>query len=61
MAEGLYAGQPDGKVGPLTLAAVKGFQQAQGQPPDSYASLPVLEALRAKQGQVVPVPVVAQE
>ena len=61
MAEGLYAGQPDGKVGPLTLAAVKGFQQTQGMPPDSYASLPVLEALRAKQGPVVPVPVVAQE
>ena len=56
MAEGLYAGQADGKVGPLTLAAVKAFQQAQGLPPDSYASLPVLQSLQAKQGPVVPPP-----
>ena len=61
MAEGLYAGQADGKVGPLTLAAVKAFQQAQGLAPDSYASLPVLAALQAKQGPVVPPPAVVQQ
>ncbi len=55
-AEGLYAGEPDGKVGPLTLAAVKAFQTAQGMAPDSYASLPVLEALRARQGNAIPPP-----
>ena len=56
MAEGLYSGQADGKVGPLTLAAVKAFQQATGLAPDSYASLPVLDALRAKQGPAIPPP-----
>ena len=61
MAEGLYAGQADGKVGPLTLAAVKAFQQAQGLPPDSYASLPVLQSLQAKQGPVVPPPPLVPE
>ena len=50
LAEGLYSGEPDGKVGPLTLAAVKAFQRATGLPPDSYASLQVLDALRQKQG-----------
>ena len=56
LAEGHYAGQPDGKVGPLTMAAVKAFQQAQGLPQDSYASLPVLEALRTRQGPAIPPP-----
>ncbi len=55
-ALGLYAGEPDGKVGPLTLSAVKAFQQAQGLPPDSYASLIVLDALRQKQGPDIPAP-----
>lgn len=55
-AEGLYSGEPDGKVGPLTLSAVKSFQQAQGLPPDSYPSLPVLDALRGKQGREIPAP-----
>ncbi len=54
LAEGLYSGEPDGKVGPLTLAAVKAFQRATGQPPDSYASLQVLEALRHKQRPALP-------
>ena len=56
MAEGLYAGEADGKVGPLTLAAVKAFQQGAGQPPDSYASLQILDALRTKQGPAIPPP-----
>ena len=33
MAEGLYSGEADGKVGPLTLAAVKAFQQGAGDAP----------------------------
>ena len=56
LALGLYAGQPDGKVGPLTLAAVKAFQQVAGLAPDSFASLPVLDALRARQGPAIPPP-----
>ena len=55
MAEGVYSGAADGKVGPLTLGAVKAFQMRHGMAPDSYASLEVLGALRAKQGPVVPV------
>jgi membrane-bound lytic murein transglycosylase B len=55
MAEGIYSGEADGKVGPLTLGAVKAFQKAQGMPPDSYASLEVLTALRTRQGPAVPV------
>ena len=55
MAEGAYAGEADGKVGPLTYAAVKAFQVGQGMAADSYAALDVLAALRVKQGPVVPV------
>ena len=54
MAEGVYSGEADGKVGPLTLGAVKAFQIGQGMAPDSYASLEVLAALRVRQGVVVP-------
>ncbi|MEO8241851.1 MAG: lytic murein transglycosylase [bacterium] len=54
MAEDLYSGEADGKVGPLTLGAVKAFQIRQGMAPDSYASLDVLRALRGKQGPDVP-------
>jgi peptidoglycan hydrolase-like protein with peptidoglycan-binding domain len=60
MAEGLYSGEADGKVGPLTLGAVKAFQKSGGMAPDSYASLEVLSALRAKQGPAIP-QVVAEE
>jgi len=56
MAEGVYSGEADGKVGPLTLGAVKTFQRTQGLAPDSYASLEVLLALRAKQGPLPPTP-----
>ncbi|MBC7478202.1 MAG: lytic murein transglycosylase [Pseudorhodobacter sp.] len=61
MAEGVYSGEADGKVGPLTLGAVKAFQQTQGMAPDSYASLDVLLALRAKQGPAVPAPTVQDQ
>lgn len=46
LAEGVYAGQPDGKVGPLTIAAVKAWQRAEGRVVDGYPSLEVLESLR---------------
>ena len=36
----------DGKIGPKTLAAVRGFQRARGLTPDGYASLGLLKRLR---------------
>lgn len=36
----------DGKIGPKTLEAVRGFQRSRGLVPDGYASLALLEALR---------------
>lgn len=37
----------DAKMGPLTIGAIRRFQQAQGVQPDGYPSLNVLERLRA--------------
>nr|WP_246107257.1 lytic murein transglycosylase [Puniceibacterium confluentis] len=36
----------DGRVGPLTIKAVRGFQRSVGMAPDGYASLNVLTRLR---------------
>ena len=36
----------DGRIGPKTLEAVRGFQRAQGMTPDGYASLELLKELR---------------
>ena len=36
----------DGKIGPLTIEAVRAYQRALGLAPDGYASLAVLERLR---------------
>jgi len=36
----------DGKIGPLTIAAVRAWQAAQGWVPDGYANLALLEVLR---------------
>ncbi len=36
----------DGKIGPLTIAAVKAYQRANGLIPDGYASLDILTKLR---------------
>ncbi|MES2435310.1 MAG: lytic murein transglycosylase [Pseudomonadota bacterium] len=46
LAAGVYAGTADGKVGPLTVAAVKAFQQSRGMVVDGYPSLEILQALR---------------
>jgi membrane-bound lytic murein transglycosylase B len=37
----------DAKIGPLTINAVRNFQTAQGLLPDGYASLRLLERVRA--------------
>lgn len=42
----LYTGEADGKIGPLTVAAIKSLQRSRGAIPDGYASLEVLEFLR---------------
>ena len=36
----------DGKIGPLTIEAVRGFQRSIGMVPDGYASLDILKKLR---------------
>jgi membrane-bound lytic murein transglycosylase B len=36
----------DGKIGPLTIDAVRGYQRAQGMTPDGYPSLRLLQKLR---------------
>ncbi|MEO5619605.1 MAG: peptidoglycan-binding domain-containing protein [Cypionkella sp.] len=46
--KGLMSGEADGKIGPLTMAALKGFQRRIGVVADGYACLPVLEQLRAR-------------
>ncbi|WP_082351566.1 peptidoglycan-binding domain-containing protein [Cypionkella psychrotolerans] len=46
LTAGVYSGTADGKVGPLTVAAVKAFQRARGMVLDGYPSLEILQALR---------------
>ena len=45
-AQGFDTEKIDGKIGPLTINAVRRFQQARGMKPDGYASLRILKALR---------------
>uniref|UniRef100_UPI00356723B2 lytic murein transglycosylase n=1 Tax=Shimia sp. TaxID=1954381 RepID=UPI00356723B2 len=40
----------DGKIGPLTINAVRDYQSAKGLTPDGYASLSLLQRLRTEQG-----------
>ena len=46
IAAGFSPGGVDGKIGPLTIAAVKAFQTAAGIVPDGYPSLDILNRLR---------------
>ena len=46
LAAGFSPGGVDGKIGPLTIAAVKAFQTARGIVPDGYPSLDILKRLR---------------
>ena len=45
-AAGFDSGEPDGRVGSRTRAAVRAYQQNMELPMDGYASLKLLEALR---------------
>ena len=45
-AAGFDSGEPDGRVGSRTRAAVRAYQQNKELPMDGYASLKLLEALR---------------
>lgn len=40
----------DGKIGPITINAVRAFQEARGLTPDGYASLALLQQLRRSGG-----------
>jgi lytic murein transglycosylase len=45
-AKGFDTKGVDGKIGPLTIEAVRGFQRSVGLIPDGYASLDILKRLR---------------
>jgi membrane-bound lytic murein transglycosylase B len=45
-AKGFSTQGVDGKIGPLTIDAVRGYQRAQGLTPDGYPSLRLLQKLR---------------
>ena len=47
---GFDAGGSDGRIGPKTIGAIRGFQRARGMVPDGYASLDVLGRLRTGGG-----------
>lgn len=49
IAEGLDVGGVDGKVGPMTRKAIRGFQRKIKQPADGYASIELLKTLRGRQ------------
>lgn len=43
---GHYEGAIDGKIGPLSRAAIRAYQQRSGMQPDGYAGAVLLERLR---------------
>lgn len=45
-ADGFDTQGIDGKIGPLTIQAVRDYQKSQGLTPDGYASLRILDRLR---------------
>lgn len=46
LASGHYGERIDGIIGPITIAAVRSYQEAAGVTPDGYASLAILQRLR---------------
>jgi len=44
-AQGYDSGEPDGRVGRQTRAAIRAYQEANGLPMDGYASRELLDAL----------------
>ncbi|MEO0544828.1 MAG: lytic murein transglycosylase [Pseudomonadota bacterium] len=46
--KGYYDGEVDGKIGPVSRAAIKAFQASAGLPQDGFASMEVLNVLRAR-------------
>ncbi|WP_114965287.1 lytic murein transglycosylase [Alkalilacustris brevis] len=47
-ARGYDTGGVDGRVGPMTVAAVRAYQGAAGMAPDGYVSMDLLERLRRR-------------
>lgn len=47
-AKGFDSGEPDGRVGRMTRAAVRAYQQSADLPMDGYASMELLESLRGQ-------------
>lgn len=43
---GFYSGEADGKIGPLSVAAIKALQRGMGRVPDGYASTEILDLLK---------------
>lgn len=43
---GFDSGEPDGRVGRRTRAAIRAYQESEGLPMDGYASVSILDALR---------------
>jgi lytic murein transglycosylase len=46
-AAGYYEGNIDGLVGPITIAAIRAYQEGEGLTPDGYAPLSILDRLRS--------------
>ncbi|OAP40442.1 hypothetical protein AU381_00570 [Sinorhizobium glycinis] len=53
-ALGHDAGNPDGHSGPMTLAAIRSFQTAEGLPVDGQVTRKLVEAVYRKAGRAVP-------
>jgi membrane-bound lytic murein transglycosylase B len=45
-SRGFASGEPDGRVGRQTRAAIRAYQKTQGLPEDGYASQVLLESLK---------------
>ncbi|QHQ37404.1 lytic murein transglycosylase [Algicella marina] len=47
-ARGFSVGSPDGKIGPLTIGAIRNYQRSQGLTADGYASATLLQRIRSQ-------------